>query len=143
MKNKYCLNQIIGNWVKDCEIQERADSKFKISKLRYYNMYKTVFEMEPYLQSKMSQKHKKVLAKFRMANHVLEIKRGRHNNVPIEDRLCQICGILNKRIAVECDYYALFECNVYQERREKFSNNCPLLESSLHHFVNVMKCQTK
>ena len=127
--------------LKDCDIQEWTASKFNISKLRYYNMYKTVFEIEPYLLSKMSRKHKKVLAKFRMANHVLEIEKGRHNNVPIEDRLCQICGIMSNRIAIECEYHVLFECNAYHDLREMFSNNCPLFESSLYNFVYVMKCQ--
>ena len=68
----------------------------------------------------MSRKQKKALAKFRMANHVLEIIKGRHNTVPIEDRLCQIRGSMNNRIVVECECHALFEYNVYQISEKDF-----------------------
>ena len=50
------------------------------SKLRFYQLFKTTFCREPYLDMIPNFQLRKVITKFRCSDHMLEIETGRHKN---------------------------------------------------------------
>ena len=61
----------------------------------------------------MSPYEREVLTKFRCCNLKLPIETGRWENIPRENRLCQLCNLQN----IGNEYHYLFECtNVNIER---------------------------
>ena len=67
------------------------------SKLIFYSSIKPEFKCADYFNH-LSAKDARVLFNFRVSNHLLYIARGRYNNTPVIDRLCQSC----QRIDNEC-----------------------------------------
>ena len=88
-------------------------SRFEMPKLRYYNLYKTYFETEDYVQANMSKRHRSVLAQFRAGILPLEVETGRYTGKPLEDRICNFCSSND----VEDEYHLLCICNFYSEER--------------------------
>ena len=62
----------------------------EISRLEFYKKVKRNFEFEEYLNIS-SYKKRRSIAKLRCSDHELEIEKGRHNKIPREERLCQLC----------------------------------------------------
>ena len=60
-------------------------------KSRIYATFKLIFHIEPYLILIKNVKEVSVLARFRLFSHSLQNELGRHNNTPINDRLCTRC----------------------------------------------------
>ena len=58
----------------------------------------------------LPKKHYIPLCKFRSGNHRLPIEIGRWENIPINERICNLC---NKDIGDEFHY--LFNCEVFNE----------------------------
>ena len=59
------------------------------NKLRTYRLFKNDFSFEPYLESYNFNRN--ILTTFRISVHNLEIERGRHQNIPLNDRTCKLC----------------------------------------------------
>ena len=107
--------------IKDCELQTWSAKMTKmitmtkmiktVIKLKYYCMYKEKFELEQYLLLNLPRKVKRQLSKFRIASLNLEVERGRHFNLPKEDRLCKLCGANYNRQEVECEFNFLLVCS--------------------------------
>ena len=93
--------------------------------LRTYCKLKHVFEMEPYLTTITSYNIRSIFSKFRLSSHVLAIEKGRHNNVPAEDRICQVCNSGE----VEDELHLFFQCSLYNNERSTFYKICNLDES--------------
>lgn len=118
--------------VRDCSTQCWNESRSQVSKLRYYNMFKTNFNCELYIQMNIPRKFKVAIAKFRMSSHVLEIEVGRHKNIPIEERICKLCNY-----DVECEFHVLLECKAFSNLRSQFKN----IDKTLYNFVSIMKME--
>ena len=60
-----------------------------LNKLRTYNKFKQVFEVEPYvLESNMSRGRRSALAKFRCGVAPIRLETGRYENLSVEQRVC-------------------------------------------------------
>ena len=83
----------------------------------FYGVFKRVFKLESYLLN-LSPYEREVVTKLRCCNLNLPIETGRWENIPRENRLCQLCNLQN----IGNEYHYLFECtNVDFERlRLKF-----------------------
>jgi hypothetical protein len=58
-----------------------------------------------------------ILTRFRSGYHWLEICQGRYSKTPRDMRCCPNCiGV------VEDEHHALFDCPIYDDLREKFSD---------------------
>ena len=66
-----------------------------------------------YLKSKFFE-YRKLITKFRISNHCLLIEKGRYLKIPRENRVCQLCNV------VEDEKHFLLECNRNQEARKTY-----------------------
>ena len=62
------------------------------NKLRFYSLLKADFEIEPYLENVNDFHLRKNICKLRCSDHKLEIETGRHKNLTLELRVCQLCN---------------------------------------------------
>ena len=123
----------------DCNMQEWHESMSEMSKLRSLCLYKTEFGTEPYLFLYIPQRLRSSLAKLRIGSHDLEIECGRHQNIPVKERLCKLCYSLN-RICIEDEHHVLLQCPFYDELRDLYLNlgNEP---KTVYTFVKLMSMQ--
>ena len=54
-----------------------------------------------------------IITRWRLSNHDLKIETGRYSGLPREERVCELCLIL------EDEFHVVFECPLYEEVREK------------------------
>ena len=72
------------------------------------------------------------LAALRLSAHNLEIERGRHLDVPRENRKCRLCSME----MVESEYHFILVCPLYSELRRAFLTRSAW--PSVAKFINIM-----
>ncbi len=92
------------------------------SKLFLYNKLKSDIKPAEYLKCANSNS-RKILTKFRISDHNLEVELGRYKNIPRELRHCKICKVLDD------ERHFFFNCQINNSLRTRFlnliSNNNP------------------
>jgi hypothetical protein len=83
------------------------------NKLRTYNKFKQVFEVEPYVIEVMSRGRRSALAKFRCGVAPIRLETGRYENLPVDQRLCPFC-----ENCVEDECHVVLRCPMYADLRE-------------------------
>ena len=63
------------------------------SRLESYCIFKHDLELEKYLTINIEQKYKLALTRFRVSSHNLQIETGRYEDLPRQQRLCQLCNM--------------------------------------------------
>ena len=99
LKQKY-------NFVWRSEIYDDRKNKQGGSKLRTYRLFKDNISLEKYLLI-LNEDERRVLTKFRVSAHNLEIEKGRYIGVKTEDRICKLCNT-----GVEDETHFLLQCLV-------------------------------
>ena len=84
-----------------------------VSRLHFYNKFTKFYRMEPYLSSNNFEV-RRTMSRFRLSAHDLAIEKGRQQNIPRNNRLCNICNV------IEDEEHFLNECKIYQEVRKEF-----------------------
>jgi hypothetical protein len=124
--------------LKDCECQEWSSNVSQISKLRTYCVFKEDRSVESYLSLDIPRRLRSCIARFRTGCHNLQIEIGRHENIPLENRLCKYCMECEQIQVIEDEYHVLFECGWYKEVREwyikKYCDNF-----NMFYFISLMK----
>ena len=87
--------------------------RYRFPKLRYYNMYKSVFYVEDYVKCNMPKWQRSILAQFRAGILPLEVEIGRYQNIELQNRICKICSLSE----VEDEIHFLCQCPFYNELR--------------------------
>lgn len=88
------------------------------NKLRTYRIFKSEFSYEPYLDFLDNQREKRIaFTKLRTSAHKLNIEQGRYKKVPLEDRLCSMCNIL------EDEFHFVLKCKINETLREDMIRN--------------------
>lgn len=123
---------LIKNRIRDQFMQSWYASISNSSKLEYYCQFKTEFKLEKYIECIASDSLRSQLAAFRLSAHNLDIERGRHINVPRENRICRLCSMG----MVESEYHFLLVCPRYTSLRNEFLTRSSW--PSLGKFINVM-----
>ena len=109
------------------------------SKLTVYRTIKDTSSMESYLCNIRAVALRRILTKFRVSDHTLEIERGRRENVLMEDRLCTLCK-RNNKLVLEDEYHFMIHCPVYEELRSKYLPSIVNNENrDFELFINTMK----
>ena len=85
------------------------------SKGQMYRIFKQNFGMEHYLKT-LSPKNKKILVKFRTANHQLAVETGRWHGKSISERLCTLCN--SGQIGDE--FHFILECKFLENLRKNY-----------------------
>ena len=84
------------------------------NKLRTYRRVKQNYATEQYVKILIQKKYRSAHAKFRCGVAPIKLETGRYglNRVPVEERLCEHCNL------VEDEYHVLIQCTMYNEIRE-------------------------
>ena len=84
-------------------------------RLQVYKSIKDEFQIEDYLQIPIFEA-RKLITKIRCSDHSLEIEKGRHLNIPREERICKVCNTGE----VENEHHFLIKCNRYEHLKTKY-----------------------
>ena len=90
----------------DCFAQDRHHDITASHKLNYYANFEYTLKPERYLHILQVRKHILAFAKVRCASHKLAIEKGRHDNIPKEERLCTFCD----DNVLEDEFHAVMIC---------------------------------
>ena len=110
-------------------------------KLNFYYKIKTNYSPSAYLDLTRKNPSRKTLVKLRISSHKLRIETGRYDNIPRDERLCNLCNC--KRIEDETHF--LLDCPSFSSIRDMFFSKLepkiPFLrlqsrESLLSHLMN-------
>ena len=99
------------------------------SKLEFF---KTVYKMgqrPSYVDNLIDIKQRAAIAKIRTSSHTLMIEKGRHKNIPISERICQVCNSGH----IENEEHFLLHCKDFEQERQLFVNK---INTSYPSFVN-------
>ena len=123
--------------LKDCHNQDWYREIHNSSKLSVYCTFKSCLEAEKYLECINVWKLRKALAKLRCSAHSLEIERGRHSGVLLEDRLCKYCEA-QERVVIEDEYHFLLCCPRYKYLRDVYIEPQYTNNVSFETFITLM-----
>jgi hypothetical protein len=142
-----CINtlkeKVYTNFITNC-LQELNNSPV----LRCYINFKHDYGLEHYLLDIRDFKLRKVLSKFRLSSHNLQIENGRHSRpkIPVDRRLCSKCHLGQ----VEDEIHFLIQCPFYQRERNILfhqlkMNNCKITvnDTNEENFKNIMSAKGK
>ena len=98
--------EFVKNW---------SSSKNQSPKLEFYNLVKTKFEPEKYLDTISNSSYRKSLTRYRISCHNLYIERGRYEIPPVqrEDRWCLPCYFNMGLKTIENELHVLTDCPFY------------------------------
>lgn len=85
------------------------------NKLRTYRTFKNEFLEEPYLNMRLTLGQRRSLASLRCGVAPLRIETGRYSQLPVDERLCEICDVGS----VETEKHFLMSCNFYADTRNE------------------------
>ena len=86
------------------------------SRLSFYKKVKSDFGMENYLNITNFQQRRHI-SKLRCSDHGLEIEKGRHRNIPRNERVCKLCTSGQ----IEDEEHFLLDCSLYSHLRLKYN----------------------
>ena len=142
------FNQGVGNTgifltqftqrVKDCSLQLWNADVLSSPKLKTYCTFKSTLEQELYLSSVFLTKYKTAMSRFRCSAHNLEIERGRHEGIPVNERLCKYC-IERSMFYIEDEYHFICICSQYSNFREELLPIIIWVHPTREKFVSLMK----
>ena len=104
------------------------------SRAIFYRSFAT-FQFQPYLDKVNVFKYLQAYSKLRMSSHRLEVEAGRwvrQNRVPIHERKCSFCNIL------EDEYHFVIQCAAYSELREKYISKYFWKRPNMFKFVELI-----
>ena len=86
------------------------------NRLLSYSWYKNELTLERYIDTIQNNKFKIALTRFRLSSHDLMIEKGRHLNIPRNERLCTNCNMN----VIENEYHFLLVCPKYNDLRKTY-----------------------
>ena len=75
------------------------------------------------------------LSKLRLSAHCLEIEKGRHQSLPLNERKCKIC---NKN-SIEDETHFLFQCEGYNHLRQTFTQKIGYISKEIT-YQKLLSC---
>ena len=107
-----CTKIVEKHYVSEWQTEIMDREKHPI--LRTYVLYKTLYEMEPYLYLVKNPKYRIAFSKIRTSSHKLEIERGQYTRpiTLIEKRICHLCKV------VEDEFHFMLQCYIYTVERD-------------------------
>ena len=109
--------------------------RYSKPKLRYYNMYKSDFEQEEYLDLSIPKYHRSLFAQFRAGILPLAVEVGRYRGTPLTDRVCVLCST----DSVEDEFHVLCVCNKYDDFRKELFDKIATDFSEFEHLPDLEK----
>jgi hypothetical protein len=110
------MDKFKQNWTDSLNDDKRVNPNSK-NKLTTYRKFKSIFKLEPYLLFGTKQR-RKLLTKFRISAHNLNIEKGRYIGTKVEDRICNLC-----KNNIEDEVHFLITCPLLEKFREPYIKN--------------------
>ena len=102
---------------------------------RLYKYLKENLSYENYLD--LPNQHLRVaITKVRLSSHLYNIERGRWRNIPLLNRICEFCNI------IEDEFHVFIECPRYKKLRDVYLPKNLIFKPSMQTFVHYLKCGT-
>ena len=119
----WCLNCVLQLWRQSSTTRINSQSSVSCllmnidqkSKLYLFSNLKQNLSVESYL-SISNFEYRKLITKLRISEHNLLIEKGRHLNIPREQRLCSHCK------CIDDEKHFLLHCTTNSELRSSFLN---------------------
>ena len=82
------------------------------------------YATEPYVKIIIQKKYRSAYARFRCGVAPIKLETGRYgqNRLPVDQRLCESCGV------VEDEYHVLMDCEMYRDIRHNLFNEITTVE---------------
>jgi len=112
-------------WKKELNVSTQSENPSLKGKLRTYAKFKETNQVEPYLNC-LQISLRKDMARFRISAHNLSIETGRHQNIPVKDRICKLCDMN----CVEDEMHFLVECTCYSHERQLLYDNAQVASAN-------------
>ena len=93
---------------------EWLDDIAQNARLQTYATFKTMLEPERYLFCIENRLYRKAIAQFRCSCHQFMIEKGRHLNIPRNERVCTRCNVL------EDEMHVVVNCTKYEALRKYY-----------------------
>ena len=122
--------------LQDIYIQEWWRDVDKTSTGRLFRYIKTDFRCEAYL-NKLDRPLRLALTRIRLSSHAFRIERGRWENIERENRICELCGVL------ECEYHCLIECPKFVNEREGLLSVEMRNRPGMREFIKMFKSENE
>ena len=106
---------LIKSRSRDQYVQEWTENKNNSRKALFYNMFKSKFQLEHYLDA-LPYKKRISLSRFRLSNHHLPIEKGRWEGTDRANRFCPLCT----GNTMGDEFHYLFECKALMNERKKY-----------------------
>ena len=95
--------------------------------------------MSPYIAIVTNCSLRKYLARLRMSSHMLKVETGRHINVPLNERKCELC---NKN-DIEDEYHFILICPFYDDIRKKYIDKFYQAHPSVFKFLHLLNSSSQ
>ena len=122
----------------DVKKQDWHRSINESNRCHHYKHFKSLLNVELYLNLDISKQLKISIARFRCSSHRFRVETGRHMNEPRNLRICLYCNEnLNINI-VECEYHIFFECKRFLDIRNSYLYNWYTGHVSIQNFYKLL-----
>ena len=111
---KAVYNKLKDNFLNFWRTGIARDPEKGKNKLRTYSKLKSDFELEKFLLLNVQKNILSNFVKLRVSNSSLYIEKGRHLNIPLDNRICPVC-----KSNVEDEFHFVIECNKLEPLRTK------------------------
>ena len=102
---------------------------------RLYKYLKENLSYENYLDLP-NQYLRVAITKVRLSSHLYNIERGRWRNIPLLNRICEFCNV------IEDEFHVFIECPRYKKLRDVYLPKNLIFKPSMQSFVDYLKCGT-
>ena len=104
------------------------------SKLSFFIGVYKIGERPPYVDSLINLTDRSMICRLKISAHQLMIEKGRHLNLPTEERICPICNVF-----IEDEFHFLFDCSCYKSQRDTFNNKIIRVYKNFNNLNNIKK----
>lgn len=117
--------------------QKKISDSETMKKLRTYKVLKQNFGIESYLDAINDKSIRKSLTSFRVSSHRLRIERGRYFGEKPDERLCNVCNVVEDEVHFMC------QCQKYSSQRKTLydslkHSNISICLDSYKTFIELM-----
>ena len=140
MTNIWNYQEVNVKWFKNA-IKLRLEDQFKQEwhsqvhdheRCINYRIFKDSFGFEKYLVD-LPKCHAMRLCNFRTGNHQLPVTRFQYDDIPRENRTCNLCDL-----EVGDEFHMLFKCSFFKNDRKRLLPERIIVRPNCHKFKNLM-----
>ena len=92
-----------------------------------------------YIRKSLPEKYFFVLTQFRLSSHDLLIEKGRYQNIPREERICEKCSLHE----IEDEFHFIFICPCYKDLRVRYISKYYYTRPSMFKLVQLLSIRNK